>query len=192
MKRKIKDIYKKIEGLEYALENEFNRKVPFNLLGLIRHRTIDIKLLTKVQEGYVKSESDQYSSYERTYSLKENLYIVWKDNKVEKSDKIDYQITYTTVDDWTGEITSRDQSEHWEIEPIASHFVKNDDIKHLILIESNSSKYLDEREEKFNSVKVKIFHPSSKINVTETSKSIMRIWESEGQSGLEDYIFNMD
>ena len=192
MKRnKIEDLFRKIKGLEYALENEFDRTVPFDVFDFVEFKTIDIKLLAEVLRKYVESESDQYSSYEHVRCYNESLYIVWKNKKIEKSDKIDYQLTLITIDDWTKEMTFRDQSEHWEIEPVASYFIDNDEIEHLILIQSESSNYTDERK-KFTSVKVKFFCPSSKMNITETSKSIMKIWESEGPCGLDDHIFNID
>lgn len=191
MKREeINVLCEKTTGLAYALGQEFGRKIPLDALGSEEPKAIDRQLLATVLEEYREREGNQYPSDPDSWRYNcESMYIVWSDGRIEKSDQVDYRCVGTTIDDWSGEEIYSGEID-WETEeicPIASHFVSNANIQHLILLESRSSR-LDGQQKKIESITIKVFRPESGLDITTTSQEIMEIWESDGVHGLRDYI----
>ena len=188
----IKALCEKTTGLAYALGQEFGRKIP--LKGLKSQAgAIDEQLLATILEEYREVVGNQYPSDPNFWRCQcENLYIVWNDGRIEKSDQVDYRCVGTTIDDWSdedvysGEIGWEDE----EICPIASHFVSNADVKHLILLESRSS-HLEGQQKKIESITIKVFYPNSEMDMTAIAREIMGIWDSDGAYGLQDYTYDL-
>ena len=191
--KEINVLCEKTTGLAYALGQEFGRKIPLDALGSEESKAIDRQLLATVLEEYREREGNQYPSDPDSWRYNcESMYIVWSDGRIEKSDQVDYRCVGTTIDDWSGEEIYSGEID-WETEeicPIASHFVSNANIQHLILLESRSSR-LDGQQKKIESITIKVFYPDSGLDITATSQKIMEIWESEGVRGLQDYTYNL-
>lgn len=177
-------------GLRHALEEEFGNRIPFDALEVEPVGTINIKLLAATLREYREVKGTRYPEEPNLWQYQvENLYIVWDDGRVEKSDRVDYRCVGTVVDDWTGESSSYDiytGNEDEEAKPIASHFVTGADVKHLILLEHTSNR-LEGGLKKIERVTIKIFTPDAGVDIVAQSRKIMEVWESEGHIGLSDY-----
>ena len=185
--QEINVLCEKTTGLAYALGLEFGRKIPLDTLEW-EAKTIDERLLATILEEYREVKGNQYPSDPDFWQYQcENLYIVWNDGRIEKSDQVDYRCVDIVTDDWSDYVYSVEIDwEDEEIRPIASYFVSNANVKHLILLESRSSR-LEGQQKKIESITIKVFHPNPEMDMTAVAREIMGIWETKGVYGLQDY-----
>lgn len=175
-------------GLTHALQTEFGRSIPLSALNEVVRQPIDKRLLATTLQQYHEGEGYEFPGEPDLWKYNcENLYIVWNDGRVEKSNQVDFRCIWNTTDSWSGEevasCETHEQDE--EIHPVASHFADTSDIKHLILLESRSSQ-LGRQQKKIESITIKIYTPTQELDITATAQEIMEIWE-EGY-GLQDYL----
>lgn len=189
----IQALLKTYHGLAHALEDAFGKRIPLDAVSAEPVQPIDTRFLATILEEYHEVEGSNYSDEpDLTRYQIPSLYIVWDDGLIEKSDQIDYRCVGTTYDGWSGEILCSGDISHEpeEAKPIGSHFVSKANVKHVILLESRSSR-LDGEQKKIEAISIKIFVPHEDTNITATSQKIMEIWETYGSQELDHYLLDL-